>query len=322
MSQRERLILFVKRQLELVPPATLFNLRHVDVANGLQDIIEKFTPPKERANLNDVARDMANEMMERARDVAKASSHIAKFTISACVSKGKGSGAAERRASFPFTLRGEAFEGLARDEGGAPRGYGESEPPTTAGVTAQLMRHLEATNRSHNEIHMAMFEGILRENSRLQDRNKKLEDSWDEARDAREELLDGSIERKLKLRQAELEEERKTHLLGVASKEFMPHLAKYAPMLIEKFLLPEAAKTIAQGAMGAAKPANGTPSAPPPPAEEVTPAPEASQKSEADQKLEEIADILRAIPQEEQIKLLEKLPEEKAMRLLTLLGVT
>lgn len=293
-SLQDRIAAWARKQLEIVPSATLFNLRVVDSSTGATDIVEKFKPPKAIPNPEEVSRELAADIMLRAKDVAKSMSHIAKFQITACITKQRG--VAEKRSAFPFTLRGEAMDGITM-QNGVPA-IGETEPPTPAGLTAQLMRHLEAQTRLSIEKDNALFEGILRENQRLQARANQLETAWEQAREAREELLDASLDRKLRHAKAEAEEMRKNQLMLVAKEQFFPQLAKFMPAVIDKIL---------PGAVGAASQAA------------QTVGPGATDDVAALKK--ELGEVFSALPEQKQNELLDTVGPEKAEKLLKILGV-
>lgn len=295
MSTQDRIAAWAKKQLEIVPAASLFNLRVVDSSTGQTDIVEKFRPPKTIPNPEEVGRELAAEIMLRAKDVAKSMSHIAKFQVSACVASKHGRGAAERRSIYPFTLRGEAMQGLSAE--GVPA-IGETEPPTNAGVTAQLMRHLEAVMRTSVEKDNALFEGIMRENARLQARANQLEQAWEQAREAREALLDASLDRKLRHQKAEAEEMRKNQLMLVAKEQFFPQLAKFMPAVIDKIL---------PGAVNATQ--------------QVTQSVGPGATDDVQALKKELGEVFSALPEQKQNELLETVGPEKAEKLLKILGV-
>src|SRR5512139_546037 len=111
MGPQDRLTAWIKRELTIVPAATLFNLRVHDSTTGASELVDKFAVPSKLPNPQEAADELSREIYTRARDVSKTMGHIAKFVVSACVSKGRGTGKAEKRSGFPFNLRGEAYGG-------------------------------------------------------------------------------------------------------------------------------------------------------------------------------------------------------------------
>ncbi len=302
MSIQERMTAWIKNELALVPGASLFNLRIVDATSGASQLVQKFPIQGKVVSVQERADELTREIYLRARDVARTMGHISKFQVTSCVSKGKGTGVAEKRSMFPFTLKGEAY-----GEGGlSSPNIGESEPPTGPGLQAQLMRHLEGIMRLQQETNVALFDGVLRENRRLSDTNERLNDKLESGREAREALLDHTMERQIKLAKAASDDRRKDEMLSLAAQHFFPQMVKYLPGLLDK-LLPGAGAAIG---VGTPPPQQGQPSQSAPKAD-----------SDGEGLKMEFVTFFQSLNEEQREKILETLSKDQAEKLFALLGV-
>ena len=227
MALKERLARFIRKEIEVVPAASLFTLRVVDV-HGRDTKIKAFSvnpklDPKTQAEA------LAGEIFEMSADVAKSMIGMARFRLFAKVKR------EEFRSQYPFVVRGGAMHSLTPDGLPPPPGMvTESEPATPTGMVGQVMRHNEAIMRMMIESMGAMTEGLRQENEALRSRVIRAEEVWQAGREKLEDLMDRSMDRHIKETKELAHEARKDRLLTAATDQFMPHIAKTLPALIAK----------------------------------------------------------------------------------------
>lgn len=283
MALKERIARFIRKEVEVVPFATTFVLRVVDV-DGRDTKIKSFgvnakQDPKTQGEA------LAGEVFEMAADVAKSMVGMARFRLYAKVGKG------EFRSQFPFVVRGGAQVAMSD---GAPGGMvTESEPATPTGIVGQAMRHNEAIMRMMIESLGSMTEGLRQENEALRARVVRSEEVWQQGREKLEELMDRSLERQIKQTQELASEERKDRMLSVLTDQVGPQVARQIPSVMAKMgLLPEAA--------AAASRAGGAPSL-------------------GEGEKGELREILSSLDEKAANTLQESLGPEKLLRLMALL---
>lgn len=224
MALKERIARFIRKEVEVVPFATTFVLRVVDV-DGRDTKIKSFAAnPKLDAKTQGEA--IAGEVFEMAADVAKSMVGMARFRLYAKVGKG------EFRSQFPFVVRGGAQ--VAMGDGGPGGMVTESEPATPTGIVGQAMRHNEAIMRMMIESLGAMTEGLRQENEALRSRVVRAEEVWAQGREKLEELMDRSLERNLKQTQELAAEERKDRALAMLTEQFGPQVARQLPAVMQR----------------------------------------------------------------------------------------
>jgi hypothetical protein len=298
MALKERIARFLKKELEIVPSATSFALRVVDV-DGRDTLINRWKVADEggvvRGDPKTMSEAIAGEIFEASQDVARSMVGMARFRLFAKETRG------EFRAQFPFTVRGSAqIPGLAAESGipGLPGATGmvtESEPATPSGIVGQAMRHNEALMRMMIESMGAMTEGLRQENEALRSRVAKAEEVWVEGRMKLEDLLDRSVGRKIQEAKELAGEQRKDLAIRKLTEEVVPVLGKQLPGVLQHLgLLP-------------GKSADGDKQLP------------AATGEQVDALKKELRDILSSLPDEAQDKLTSSLPDDKAQRLLELL---
>lgn len=286
MALKERLTRFIRKEIEVVPAASLFTLRVVDV-DGRDTKIQAFTvnpklDPKTQAEA------IAGEVFEMSSDVAKSMIGMARFRLFAKVKR------EEFRSQYPFVVRGGAMHSLTPDGLPPPPGMvTESEPATPTGMVGQVMRHNEAIMRMMIESMGSMTEGLRQENEALRSRVIRAEEVWQAGRDKLEDLMDRSMERHIKETKELAGEARKDRLLTAATDQFMPHIAKTLPALIAK---------VSGGALGG-EAAGGDGAAPSLPGDEKG----------------ELREILMGLDDEAADKLQKSLGPDKLQRLMQLL---
>jgi len=225
MALKERLARFIRKEIEVVPAASTFTLRVVDV-DGRDNKIKSF-PVNPKLDPRTQAEALAGEIFEMSADVAKSMVGMARFRLFAKVKS------QEFRAQYPFVVRGQAM--LSPDGLPPPMGLvTESEPATPTGMVGQVMRHNEAIMRMMIESMGAMTEGLRQENEALRSRVIRAEEVWQAGREKLEDLMDRSMDRQIKETKELAHEARKDRLVTAATDQFMPHLAKTLPALIAK----------------------------------------------------------------------------------------
>lgn len=281
MALKERIARFVRKEVEVVPFASTFVLRVVDV-DGRDTKIKSFaTNAKQDPKTQGEA--IAGEVFEMAADVAKSMIGMARFRLYAKVGKG------EFRSQFPFVVRGGAQ--VAMSDGGPGGMVTESEPATPTGIVGQAMRHNEAIMRMMIESLGSMTEGLRQENEALRARVVRSEEVWQQGREKLEELMDRSLDRQIKQTQELAAEERKDRMLSVLTDQVGPQVARQIPGVLAKMGL------LTEGAA----PAPGT----------------APALSEGDKG--ELREILSSLDEKAANTLQESLGPEKLLRLMALL---
>lgn len=283
MAIKERIARFVRKELEIVPVATSFTLRVVDV-DGRDNLIKRFHVGRTMVDAKSASENIAGEVFETSQDVARSMVGLARFRLFAKEKAG------EFRAQFPFVVRGSAQLPGLEAGGPVPGLVTESEPATPTGIVGQAMRHNEALMRMMIESMGAMTEGLRQENEALRARVVKAEEVWLEGRLKLEELLDRSVGRKIQEAKELAGEERKDLLIKRVTDEIVPAVGKQLPSVMQHIgLLPKDLQL-----------------------------PAASPEEMSDLK-RELREILSSLPQEAADKLTTSLAPEKAERLLQLL---
>lgn len=303
-SALERLTAYVRKEIELVPAATQFNLRVLgsDPMGPASQLAGKYKVPEilPTSNLDEVAQKIAGDIMVQAKDLAQSMSLIAKFTVTSCLKeKNK---PLKSRGFFQFVLQGKAREQVFGMDGNIG---GESEPPNPTGLLGQLMRHLEAKERIQAEKEGSIMDAILKENQRLQKRVDMVDELWFKQRETLEELLDKSEERKLNRFREAADSQRKDLLTKKVIEEVIPEVAKRIPNILQSFGIKMDGQS--PSSPSAQSPAAGLPAA--------------ETASKPDETMATIRDALSSLPDGKAEEFFNLLPQEKREKLLRLMGV-
>jgi hypothetical protein len=301
-----RLKSFLRNELETVPFATLFTLRQVQPEGGT-DLVHKF-PIGRFTSAKEMADELVPLIMERAKDTAQASfggpSKFCVFSLTKKDAEGVTTKKEAFRARYDFLLRGEArMSGMV----------GDSEPATQAGITAQLMRHQEATMRMSIEGFSSVMEHMSETVRSLTERLTAAEESQMEYRRRVNEYAADEHDREM----TKLEKLNKIESMNELKREMYKHLgpvvARELPQVLKHFGLAGGEKKLPAETPPTSQESHVPPDEPVEAKSEVV----EEKKGGIDSALKE---ILFSLPEEKQMDLLASLPPEKRELLMGLIG--
>lgn len=286
---------FVKAELERVPTAARFSLRVGDV-EGHSDLVDAWDVAPRIQDLTKYAEELAAEIMERANDTAAGQVGIVYLHLISHTGgkktkvRGKDVEPADpndnklkRRALLKFVVRG-----MAAEEDPTGRLISESEPATKQGFMGLMMRHFESREQTFMGLVRSLTESVVEENTRLRTRVGEMEDRAIQLRQLQDEVADKTMERKMVIAAQEGEEERKRLLMQKLAEEVLPRIAEHIPDVLQKIGIGEGRK------------------------------PEPALPADVSEFRKEVGDIIRSVPQEQLIEIMQKLPREKRERLVRL----
>lgn len=195
---REKILSFIRsRLLSVSVRPDRFVLAHSGTGQGST----LATLPHNGGDIEDSAIGIANEVWESASSHVETCTRPQRYVV---VAKKDDT----TIGSHPFRLAPEA-SGLDTED---------SEPPTTAGLLSQLMRHNEALMRMMQLTTAQTMGALAADNKDLRTNNAKLVKRLEKDAELRESLTSMAHERDLETAKAYADEERKNRLLGHAEK--------------------------------------------------------------------------------------------------------
>ena len=209
-------------------------LRHLSVGKSRGSEVQSF-PLEIRMEENQIA-ELIENIIECATGDANGIGGNQKYVLHAYFSDGEG-----EEARFPFRIAAEDDENDAGDAF-------DSEPPTKAGIVAQLMRHNEATMRTSHLALTGTMNALARDNEQLRQENEKLRAERRDMLETYEGLLTQQHERALATKEHEYRVEQKREMFSklmligpaivnrIAGKKLLPEKTTPEAMAIKSLM--------------------------------------------------------------------------------------